>query len=155
MGKVLIFDDDKDILELCSLILSRRGFVTSGETSCKDVIHKIQEVKPDVILMDNWIPDIGGDPGYQIDKKDIRRPRISPLYFSQLITMWKIFHTKRAQIIFFKSLSISSSSKAWSDKLLTLVWKHAGNYCKASGSVKEKEEPLSSLLDTFIFPLCS
>ena len=86
MGKVLIFDDDKDILELCSLILSRRGFVTSGETSCKDVIHKIQEVKPDVILMDNWIPDIGGIQATKLIKRHPATQDIPVIYLQRSFT---------------------------------------------------------------------
>jgi hypothetical protein len=40
-GLVMIFDDDTDLLEVCSIVL--------------------KSFSPKVILMDNWIPDAGGE----------------------------------------------------------------------------------------------
>lgn len=61
MGKkVLIFDDDAIILEVVSLVLEDAGYnVVISETS-HDIIEKVADCNPDVILMDNWIPNIGG-----------------------------------------------------------------------------------------------
>lgn len=82
MNKVLIFDDDPDILELCSLILQTRGYKTIGETTCNNVISKIKEARPDVILMDNWIPDIGGIQATQLIKNDPETKHIPVIFFS-------------------------------------------------------------------------
>ena len=60
MQTVLIFDDDADILELCSLILASKGLKTVGKLNCSQLIETVNTIKPAVILMDNWIPDIGG-----------------------------------------------------------------------------------------------
>ena len=106
MGKVLIFDDDKDILELCSLILSRRGFVTSGETSCKDVIHKIQEVKPDVILMDNWIPDIGGIQATKLIKRNPATQDIPVIFFTANNNVENLSHEAGADYFLQKPFDI-------------------------------------------------
>lgn len=58
--KILIFDDDTVILEVVSLILEDAGHeVIISETS-HDILDKVAQHKPDVILMDNWIPNIGG-----------------------------------------------------------------------------------------------
>ena len=69
MSRVLIFDDDKDILELCSIILMQEGYETFGEASSKNVIERINETSPDVILMDIWIPGLGGMEAIQLIKK--------------------------------------------------------------------------------------
>ncbi|MCG2792601.1 MAG: response regulator [Weeksellaceae bacterium] len=60
MNKILIFDDDASILEVISLIFEENGYkVVISETS-HDIIEKVAKSQPDVILMDNWIPNIGG-----------------------------------------------------------------------------------------------
>lgn len=60
MCRILILDDDPDILELCSIILRARGYHITTCTDCKDVLTKVKEAGADVVLIDNWIPDIGG-----------------------------------------------------------------------------------------------
>jgi CheY-like chemotaxis protein len=82
MKKVLIFDDNLEILELCSIILRSKGYQTSTESHCRDVIHCVREYQPDVILMDNWMPDIGGIAATHLikDTEDIRH--IPVIFFS-------------------------------------------------------------------------
>ncbi len=61
MGKrVLIFDDDEDILDICRYILEARGHKVFTKQTCKDVIADLRDCQPQVVIMDNWIPDIGG-----------------------------------------------------------------------------------------------
>lgn len=82
MSRVLIFDDDADILELCALVLQTRGFETATETDCRNVIKRIREVAPDVILMDNWIPDMGGIAATQLIKSNETTAHIPVVFFS-------------------------------------------------------------------------
>lgn len=58
--KIIIYDDDMDLLEVCSLILTAKNFEVVIKDKCTEIIDDIATHKPDVILMDNWIPDIGG-----------------------------------------------------------------------------------------------
>ena len=60
MSRVLIFDDDTDILELCSVLLKKNGFEVHTRTNCVNAFHVVSEVQPDVILMDNWMPELTG-----------------------------------------------------------------------------------------------
>lgn len=60
MSKVLIFDDDKSILDVVSIIFEESGYEVEISETSHNIIQKVQEVAPDVILMDNWIPNIGG-----------------------------------------------------------------------------------------------
>lgn len=82
MAKVLIFDDDADILELCSIILGTNGFETIVKTDSKSVIEEIKEASPDVILMDNWIPGIGGIKATQLIKSHPDTGLIPVIFFS-------------------------------------------------------------------------
>lgn len=60
MNKILIFDDDKSILEVISIIFEENGYQVEISETSHDIIQKVEEFLPDVILMDNWIPNIGG-----------------------------------------------------------------------------------------------
>lgn len=66
---VLILDDDVYILEVCSIILEASGYRVAVSETSHDIIEKVTEIKPDVILMDNWIPDIGGVKATQLLKQ--------------------------------------------------------------------------------------
>jgi len=58
--KILIFDDDKTILEVITIIFEENGYQVEISETSHDIIEKVSSFKPDVILMDNWIPRIGG-----------------------------------------------------------------------------------------------
>jgi DNA-binding response OmpR family regulator len=58
--KVLILDDDMDILQICSIVLKKKGFDVSTLNNSNQVVDRVRSYQPDVILMDNWIPGPGG-----------------------------------------------------------------------------------------------
>jgi DNA-binding response OmpR family regulator len=58
--KVLIFDDDADILEVCTIVLETNGFTVSTQKDCEEILSTIDRYTPDVLLMDNKIPPHGG-----------------------------------------------------------------------------------------------
>lgn len=58
--KIIIFDDDEDILSICTFILEEENWQVQAYPDCNDLIAKVSSFMPDVILMDNWIPDQGG-----------------------------------------------------------------------------------------------
>ena len=80
--KIIIYDDDTDLLEVCSLILEAKNFDVITKDKCTEILDDIMEHKPDVILMDNWIPDIGGVKATRLVKdSDIFR-HIPIIFFS-------------------------------------------------------------------------
>ncbi len=80
--KIVIFDDDEDILSICSYILEEQGWKVFSFTDCNDIAEKVSSILPDVILMDNWIPDDGGIIATQILKKTDGLKEIPVVYFS-------------------------------------------------------------------------
>lgn len=58
--KILILDDDSDILFFCTYVFESMGFTVTSSTHCNDIISQVESADPDMILIDNWIPDIGG-----------------------------------------------------------------------------------------------
>lgn len=80
--KIVIFDDDEDILSICVYILEEQGWEVQTFTNCNNIIERVNAIKPDVILMDNWIPDEGGIIATQTLKKDENLKHIPVVYFS-------------------------------------------------------------------------
>jgi len=65
----MIFDDDTDLLEVCSIVLKSKHFTVMALNKCSDIVHEVKSFSPNVILMDNWIPDVGGVKATQLLKK--------------------------------------------------------------------------------------
>ena len=80
--KVLIYDDDTDLLEVCSLILQSKNFEVITKDKCSDLPDDLNEHQPDVILMDNWIPDQGGVKATQLIKASEKFNHIPVIFFS-------------------------------------------------------------------------
>jgi CheY-like chemotaxis protein len=58
--RIMVVDDDKDIRRLVESILGKEGFVTVGAESGADALKKIQNSKPDLIILDLQLPDKDG-----------------------------------------------------------------------------------------------
>lgn len=80
--RILICDDDVDILSICTYILEEQGWQVHTRTNCNDILDVIGDVKPQVILMDNWIPETGGIRATQIIKSVDEFKNIPVIYFS-------------------------------------------------------------------------
>jgi DNA-binding response OmpR family regulator len=81
-NKLMIFDDDKDILAICTFIFKRLGWEVCSSENCNNIRQKVKDENPDVILMDNWIPDEGGIVATRTLKEDLELKRIPVIYFS-------------------------------------------------------------------------
>ena len=81
-NKVLIFDDDKDILEVCSIVLKTNGFIVAVQNNCENILQRLDHHRPDVILMDNKIPPLGGIPACQSIRGSTVHARIPIVFFS-------------------------------------------------------------------------
>ena len=52
MGKILIVDGDRHILDLISIELSELGYEVIGTGSCSGLLNRIEMQQPDVIILD-------------------------------------------------------------------------------------------------------
>src|SRR5690606_4505806 len=83
MGKrILIFDDDVELISILEYITNENGWQLFSQTNCDDLLKQTRAVKPDVILMDNWLPGIGGIRATQTLKKEDDLKHIPVIYFS-------------------------------------------------------------------------
>ena len=79
---ILIYDDDEEILLLCKIILKKHDYHVETLSHCDDVIADIMRVNPDFILMDLWIPEMGGEQAVKIAKNDDTTKNIPIFLFS-------------------------------------------------------------------------
>jgi two-component system OmpR family response regulator len=58
--RVLVIDDDFDIQALLTLILSRAGFDVRTVDNGKEALRWMNELQPDVVLLDVQMPEMDG-----------------------------------------------------------------------------------------------
>ena len=87
---VLILDDDAEILMVCKIILEQKNYVVHTRLFCDDIIKDIKAVNPHVILMDLWIPRIGGESALQLMKGNGATRNIPVILFSANDTIEEI-----------------------------------------------------------------
>ena len=80
--KVFIFDDNKDLLELCTIVLEEAGYHIKTSTTSNDIIQQVIEYQPDIIFVDNWLPDVSGIEATRQLKADEDLNNIPVIYFS-------------------------------------------------------------------------
>ncbi|MFN3667353.1 MAG: response regulator [Sediminibacterium sp.] len=80
--RILIFDDDQEILTMCTIVLKKFNYQVKTLSRCENVIMDIDNYKPDLILMDLWIPEIGGEKAVQLVKGNSKSSHIPVLLFS-------------------------------------------------------------------------
>ncbi|MEO5685519.1 MAG: response regulator [Chitinophagaceae bacterium] len=79
---LVIFDDDEDILSICSYIMKARGWTVHTFVDCNNVVERLLPLNPDVVLMDNWIPDEGGIVATQAIRNSTMFKDLPVIYFS-------------------------------------------------------------------------
>lgn len=79
---VLIYDDDIEILTVCKAILAKTNYRIETLLYCDNVISDIDHIRPDVILMDLWIPKIGGENAIRLMRENESAKSIPVILFS-------------------------------------------------------------------------
>lgn len=59
--KIMVCDDDQGILDVLEMLLESEGFTVFTEINSTNLIKQIQIAKPDLILLDLWMPLLSGD----------------------------------------------------------------------------------------------
>ncbi|MBI3753838.1 MAG: response regulator [Deltaproteobacteria bacterium] len=58
--RVLIVDDEIDLLNLVDFNLSRKGYITSSSLDGLDAMSKIEDFKPEMVILDLMLPNMDG-----------------------------------------------------------------------------------------------
>jgi two-component system alkaline phosphatase synthesis response regulator PhoP len=80
--KIFIFDDNQELLELCTIILEDIGYQIKTSSNSNDVERQVSDFGPDIIFMDNWLPDVSGIEATQRLKSNPLLRNIPVIYFS-------------------------------------------------------------------------
>jgi DNA-binding NtrC family response regulator len=80
--KVFVFDDNVDILDLCTIILEDAGYEIKTSSTSNNIIEQVSSYTPDIIFMDNWLPDVGGIDATKELKAHAVLQHIPVIYFS-------------------------------------------------------------------------
>jgi CheY-like chemotaxis protein len=57
---IAYIEDDPDMIDLVSIILQKHGYTVTGFTESRDIIPRLQELDPDLILLDLMMPHVDG-----------------------------------------------------------------------------------------------
>lgn len=59
--KIIICDDNQEILDLFEIILSAEGYVIDTEINSSKLMDRLHENTPDLLLLDLWMPRVSGE----------------------------------------------------------------------------------------------
>src|SRR6056297_751267 len=79
--KILIVDDEKDILEFVSYNLKREGFIVDTLSNGKTAVDIAKKMHPDLILLDVMMP---GMDGIEVCEEIRRTPEIRHILIAML-----------------------------------------------------------------------
>jgi two-component system cell cycle response regulator DivK len=117
---ILIYDDDKEILMLCKMVLQKQNYRVETRAACDNIIDDIETMNPDVILMDLWIPTTGGEKALNLIRENPVSKNIPVLLFSANDEIEKISKRAGANGYIQKPFDIDSFKKEiekWISKL--------------------------------------
>ncbi len=75
--KILVIEDDKDIRDTLVYVLEEQGYDVVSSEEAK-ILKSLDDIKPDLILLDNWLTEWKSDAnGQQISKQLKSNPATS------------------------------------------------------------------------------
>jgi len=60
MKTIAYIEDDPDMIDLVSIILQKHGYRVAGFTESREIIPRLEDVKPELILLDLMMPHVDG-----------------------------------------------------------------------------------------------
>jgi len=115
--RVLILDDNDDILWPCKIILQKAGYAVETRTDCLQIVQVVRDLKPDIILLDLKIPPSGGDVALLHLKNDSATSKISVMLFSAADNLSSIAKHSLADGFIQKPFDIDTLLKTVGEKL--------------------------------------
>lgn len=84
-GKVLIADDNDDSRTMLAFLLGSEGWEILEACNGREVLEKVVREKPDVLLLDNRMPELTGEMVYQqLQKQNLNLPVVLITAYSDL-----------------------------------------------------------------------
>ena len=115
---VLIYDDDIEILNVCKAILGSEIYRVEALPGCENIISDIAELNPHVILMDLWIPKIGGETAIRLMHENEKTKDIPVILFSATNNIEEISERVKANAFLKKPFDIKFFRKTIEENIL-------------------------------------
>lgn len=80
--KVLLIDDDEDLINIFSAALNKESFQTASDLTGQGGLDKAKTEKPDIILLDQVLPDMSGNDILKALKSDEETKNIPVILLS-------------------------------------------------------------------------
>lgn len=58
--KVIVVDDDKNMVDIVELLLKKEGFEVHGMLWGEECLESVEQINPDIMLIDVMMPGMGG-----------------------------------------------------------------------------------------------
>lgn len=65
MKTIAYIEDDPDMIDLVSMILQKHGYRVAGFTESREILPRLESVKPELILLDLMMPHVDGIEVYE------------------------------------------------------------------------------------------
>jgi twitching motility two-component system response regulator PilG len=59
-NRILIVEDEENLLKLESILLTSKGYQVYGATDGRSALEEIERIMPDLVLLDIMLPDLDG-----------------------------------------------------------------------------------------------
>ena len=71
MGKkILVVDDEPDVLKVILIRLKKTGYEAFGGVDGREALDLARQIRPELIILDVYLPDMNGDAVAKILKED-------------------------------------------------------------------------------------
>ena len=108
MNKVLVVDDDLDILSLVKIILSMNNFQVEAVSRWEEINDRMDNFKPDLVLLDVSLGDADGRDICKEMRKAKETADIPVILFSANAEMGKYIDDCRAQAFISKPFELAN-----------------------------------------------
>jgi len=72
VAKILVVDDEKDVVELLSFLLEKDGYTVVTAANGREAMEKVPQETPDLILLDVMMPEMDG---YTVQTQLLENPK--------------------------------------------------------------------------------
>lgn len=80
--RILICDDDDGVLDVCQIILQEKGYEVKTISQPQRVFEEVARYQPDLIILDLWMPRLGGEEVACVLKKSWQTQKIPVMILS-------------------------------------------------------------------------
>ena len=93
--KILVVDDEQEVLIHLTNILKRAHYEVISTTKGKEAVQLAKKLKPDLIILDILIPDMGGEHIFEVLSEDPSTSNISIIFLTGTISKEKQEYLRR------------------------------------------------------------